>query len=170
MLAFHTILETQNVGVNICNSWGTVIYPAQFYYAIKQQGYHSWPMMDQAIGTLIVPLNWHILRRRTAIHTEERIFLGSAPKSIEESFKQVSLILGFSLSLFAQNRRLKGPPPVSKSGPRGLKSTTVLGDFLQAGRADNSATMALNVHAVEGLLNEEAMNAELAANPENKAL
>ncbi len=150
MLAFCVVLETQNTAVNICNSCGTVVYPANFCYAIKQQGYHSWLMMDQAISMFIVPLNYHILSR-TVIHAEEHLFLGSAPKSIEESYKQFSLIMGYSASVFAQNRRRKWPAPISKSGPPGLKSTTVLGDFLQAGQAGSSTVMILNVHTIERL-------------------
>jgi hypothetical protein len=94
------------------------MYPAHFYNALRQKTnpVQLWPMMDQVI----------------AIHTEERIFLGTVPKTVVDSFKQVSLILGYSASQFASNRR-DHRPTVSKNGPRGLKETSVLGELFREG-------------------------------------
>ncbi|CZR66882.1 uncharacterized protein PAC_16783 [Phialocephala subalpina] len=158
ILAFRAALELQSAGVNLCNAWGTITYPAQFYMAVRNQdsSIQSWPGMDKAIS----------------IHTEERIFLGAAPKTIQESFKQTALILGYSASNFAPNRRQRGPTAHSKTGPRGLKSTTILGDFFGEGLAEvpGQDRHTFKIHDVEELLNEEAKNAELASDPKNKAL
>jgi hypothetical protein len=100
------------------------MYPAHFYNALTQKAnpiQHPWPMMDQVIS----------------IHTEERLFLGAAPKTIVDCHKQICLILGYSASSFAANRR-QTKPAVSKNGPRGLKETSILGELFHDGLAADS--------------------------------
>jgi hypothetical protein len=99
------------------------MYPAHFYNAVKQKAnpVKPWPLMDQLIS----------------IHTEERLFLGAAPKTIVDCHKQISLILGYSASSYAANRR-HDKMTVSKNGPRGLKETSILGDIFHEGLAADS--------------------------------
>lgn len=104
----------------MCNTWGTIVYPAHFYNALRQKvnPVKHWPLMDEVL----------------AIHTEEQIFLGHVPTSSQECFRQASLTLGYSATIFAANRRQKiNKIPVSKAGPRGLKPTTVLTSFFKQG-------------------------------------
>ncbi|KAF4626860.1 hypothetical protein G7Y89_g11295 [Cudoniella acicularis] len=153
ILAFRTILEVNYFGNSVANACGSIIYPAHLYNALRQKDnpIKPWPLMDQAI----------------AIHTEERVFVGSAPKSLADCSKQVSLMLGYSVEQFARNRRQNGPI-ISKKGPRGLKKTSVLGEFYREGLATNGG-MAITIHNVEELLNEQAMDSELASKPNSKS-
>ena len=100
------------------------MYPAHFYNALRQKAspVQSWPMMDQVIS----------------IHSEKRLFLGAAPKTIFDSFKQVSLILGYSALQFASNRR-DHKAAISKNGPRGLEETSVLGELFRVGLASDGS-------------------------------
>jgi hypothetical protein len=155
MLAFRATLELQHAGVNVCNGWGTVTYPAQFYNALRKKDgpVKPWPMMEKAI----------------AIHTEERLFVGGAPETVQESFRQICLVLGYSAAVFAPNRRQNAPTPISKNGPRGLKDDTVLGNFFRAD-LEGRGGMMFNLENIEELLNEEAKNTELASDHKNKDL
>ncbi|TVY87900.1 hypothetical protein LAWI1_G008034 [Lachnellula willkommii] len=140
LLAFRTILETQ--------------YPAHFYNALQQQekSITPWPLIEQLI----------------AIHHEERIFLGGRPRNIQDCAKQVSLVLGYSPEQFARNRRTS-KPVLSKNGPRGLKNSSVLGEFFRQGLPFDGS-MEFTMSNIEELFNEQARDAELAANPQSKAL
>ncbi|TVY18008.1 hypothetical protein LARI1_G007450 [Lachnellula arida] len=154
LLAFRTILETQYVGSSMVNSWGSAIYPAHFYNALQQQEKFitPWPLIEQLI----------------AIHHEERIFLGGRPKNIQDCAKQVLLVLGYSPEQFARNRRTS-KPVLSKNGPRGLKNSSVLGEFFRQGLPFDGS-MEFTMSNIEELFNEQARDAELAANPQGKAL
>ena len=37
------------------------------------------------------------------IHTEQRVFVGSTPKTILDAYKEACLVLGYSASQFAKN-------------------------------------------------------------------
>lgn len=154
ILAFKTILEMQHAGVSLCNAWGTVIYPAHLYNALrrKTKPIEPWPLMEQVIS----------------LHSESRVFIGAQPKTIGDCFKQVCLMLGYSAEQYARNRR-KLKPVISKNGPRGLKDTSPLGELFRDGLANNGS-MALTVLNVENLFNEQARDTALASNPQSKTL
>lgn len=148
-------------GIALCNTWGSITYPSQLYMALQNMPnpvQQVWPGMECVIS----------------IHTEERLFIGSAPKTIEESFRQSLLMQGYSASNFAKNRRQgrKGMKlPVSKAGARGLKETSTLAKLLRPGnRVPGEEWHIFDLTAIEELLNEEAKNADLASDPKNKAL
>jgi hypothetical protein len=126
ILAFRTVLELQDAGVILCNAWGTIIFVAQFYNALRKKTdpVQPWPLMEQAIS----------------LHTEKHIFVGAAPENINDSWKQTCLMLGYSASSFAQNRR-QMKLAASKMGPRGLKDTSILGELFRKG---------LNTYRVDG--------------------
>ena len=77
-------------------------------------------------------------------------------------------MLGYSAEQFARNRR-SFKPVVSKNGPRGLKETSPLGEIFRDGLASDGS-MALTIHNVETLLNEQARDTALAADPHSKKL
>ena len=128
ILAFRTVLELQDAGVILCNAWGTIIFVAQFYNALRKKTdpVQPWPLMEQAIS----------------LHTEKQIFVGAAPENINDSWKQTCLMLGYSASSFAQNRR-QMKLAASKMGPRGLKDTSILSELFRKGlntcRVDGSS-------------------------------
>jgi len=160
ILAFEALVEMHIGGVALCNSWGSITYPAQLYMALRTMptpARQVWTGMDHVIS----------------VHTEERLFIGSAPKTIEESWSQSLLMQGYSASVFAKNRRQgrKGPLPLSKAGPRGLKETSTFVKLFRPGhRSPGESWHIFDITAIEELLNEEAKNADLASDPKNKAL
>lgn len=120
ILAFEALVEMQIGGVNLCDTWASITYPSQLYMALKN-------MPDPV--RQVSPGMDHVI----SIHTEERLFIGSAPKTIEESFRQSLLMQRFSASNFAKNRRPgRGAPlRISKAGPRGLQETSTLAKLLR---------------------------------------
>jgi hypothetical protein len=153
LISFWITLEMQNFGVTLVQGWGTAIYPAHFYNAIRQQTRPvSWPLMDEVI----------------ALHGEDRIFVGGTPRTMSDCYKQVNLVLGVSPQSFARNRR-QNKVVVSKNGPRGLDTSSPLCDMLRTGlETDGSSSFTL--YNVEKFLNDQALDAALAANPQNKSL
>lgn len=153
ILAFRLTLEMQYLGVNLVQAWGTAIYPAHFYNALGQQTQPApWPLMNEVI----------------ALHGEDRVFVGGRPATILDCYKQVCLVLGYSVEQFAKNRRSK-KTVVSKNGPRGLKASSLLGEIFRTG-LESDGSMAFTMHNVEELLNEQALDAALASNPQSKSL
>ncbi len=154
ILAFRITLNMQNAGILLCNVWGTIMLPAHLYNVLKQEInlVESWPLLDNAI----------------AIHTEERLFVGQTPKTLDASMKQVMLILGCSPVTFARDRRSRGYV-MSKKGPRELKGTTVLNNSFKR-YFDLDGSQDFTIHNVEELLNAQARDADLASNPKSKML
>lgn len=114
------------------------------------------------------------------IQTEERIFLGGAPKNIRDSFKQTMLMLGYSSANFAKNQRERQAQrmPKSKKGPRGLREDTVLDKMFRPSASNLASTFRaydndrhlFDIGDFEGLLGDETMLAKLAADPKHKIL
>jgi hypothetical protein len=102
-----------------------------------------------------------------AVHGEECVFIGTRPISIVDCYKQVHLMLGFSASQWAKNRQ-NHKAVLSKYGYRELKNPSPLGEFFRNGLVSDST--ASTVYKIEELLNKQARDAELAADPYNKSL
>ena len=137
------------------NAVGTVIYPAHFYNALKQSdpSCASWPMIDEVI----------------ALHGAERIFVGGRPTTTNECFKHICLTLGYSPAQFVKKHR--NPKAVaSKNGSRGLKETSPVTELFNRGSRKPNGKRENAMHSVEQLLNEQARDAHLAANPTSRKL
>ena len=139
--AFKIYLQVQELGVVLANAWGTVIYTAHLYNAVRQTGQLaiSWPDMDFIID----------------LHTPQRVFVGGAPKTPEAFFKQACLMLGMSPETFARARtpgRRAGIIP-SQKGPRGLEESSPVAEVLRNHYCANE-TVELTIFNVEGLLND----------------
>jgi hypothetical protein len=139
-LAFGITLELHQVGITLCNTWGTITYSAHFYNAVHQRNLSQarWPLMDQAM----------------AMHPEA--FLGERPKSPLDCFKQTNLVLGNSVQTFAKNRRSK-EVLLSKNGPRGLKDPSELGRGFKVGISETHGA-GFNLHRVEEVLKPASSN------------
>ncbi|KAK4569715.1 hypothetical protein LTR86_002683 [Recurvomyces mirabilis] len=112
LLIFYFNMQLNDGGLQLCNGWGTVVYPAHLYNAIQQgTGFtQDWDDMDYILDT----------------HSPSRIFVGTPPTEPQDFLKRFTLALGVSASNFARNRRPGGMALItaSKKGPRGLKTTS----------------------------------------------
>ena len=89
------------------------------------------------------------------IHTPERVFVGEAPKDIQDCFKQVCLWMGAAPDAFALNRRPSRSISTAKKGPRALKDSSLMARTFQA-RYYYQGCTAVTMYNIEELLNEMA--------------
>jgi hypothetical protein len=122
LLALHLNLTMQHAGIIFSNAWGSTLYLAHLYNAVKQEGLlkRTWPDMELIIS----------------FHTKERIFVGDKPTNVEEYMNRLVLAMGISAQAFAPNRRkAKRSPdvPLSSKGPRSLlEDTTPVSELYRA--------------------------------------
>lgn len=119
LLAFNLNLSMQEAGIILCNTWGSILYPAHLYNACRHSAGLDveWPDIEYVIAT----------------HSAKRLFVGAAPTEPSDYLKRFVLALGGSAQNFARNRRGgQGLIIQSKKGPRGLKTTTPVRDIFAA--------------------------------------
>lgn len=108
------------------------------------------------------------------MHTEGRLFPGGAPKTINDSVKQTCLMFGVStrvLAATAGKDRLRGGTHMRTKKGRVIKDPSIFGMmFLQGLQTYGGYPRSLPIEQVEELLNQQAKQAELAADPTNKLL
>ena len=139
LFAFSIQLQLQEYGITYVNAWGSAMYTAHLYNALRQEGYcaQEWPDMELLIQ----------------LHTPERLFVGGAPTKTEDYLKRFSLSMGYSVSQYAANRRNRGAV-ASPQGPRGLYEISPVSQIFKRRYCDNAATHDLSLENVETLLNE----------------
>lgn len=112
----------QQAGINFSNAWGSALYLAHLYNAVKQEGLlkRTWPDMELIIS----------------FHTKERVFVGGEPTNVEDYLKRFALTMGLSAQAFAPNRRKAkrgSEVPHSSKGPRSLlEDTTPVSELYRA--------------------------------------
>ena len=142
IMAFNISLRMQEAGMILMNAWGTGIYLAYLYNAIRYEPMAEsvrWPDMDELI----------------ALHTEERLFVGGRPTDHLDSLKKVCLVMGVSADAFGGRQRAQPKVSLSKKGPRGLEEQSVVSRvfrdrYCARGRVD------LSTDNIEAVLNDLA--------------
>ena len=144
LFQFKLYLLLQDSGIALVNAWGSILYVAHLYEACRQGGYttRTWPDMELVMD----------------IHTRDRIFAGRVPKTAEESYKSVLLMLGTSAVMFAKRTRTSNLK-ASKKGPKGLSSASPMTDILRE-RYVGTAKTQLTLHTVERLLDDRVVTAK----------
>ena len=144
----HIIMNANEFGSALADGWGTV-FIAHFYNAMRQQTESptskSWVDMDLMI----------------AFNTEEHLFLGEAPKTMDSCFKKFCLMMGISATSFT-NRRRAQVNIASKRGARGLKHASPLVKLLKGPYVERQP-LDYTTRNIEELLNVQADIANAAA-------
>jgi hypothetical protein len=143
LLAFHLHLTMQQAGIIFSNAWGSSLYLAHLYNAVKQEGLlkRTWPDMELVIS----------------FHTNERIFVGDKPTNVEDYLKRFVLTTGLSAQAFAPNKRKTkrtADLPHSSKGPRSLlEDTTPVSELYRAKLCgETQATEFLSLLGVDKIL------------------
>lgn len=105
--AYHLKALFHKVGVVFAGAWGSIMYCAHLYNAVRQEKllHRRWKDIE-----LIMKLQ------------EGNIFVGDPPKTPEDYLKRFALSMGYSASAFARNKRPRGSLlEASKTGPRGMQ-------------------------------------------------
>ena len=144
LFQFDLYLQMQEAGIILATAWGSILYVAHLYHACRQGKYlsaESWPDMELVMK----------------IHSPEQIFAGRIPQTPTESFNSMNLMLGASAVTYARPNANRRPGlKHSKSGPKGLTTTSPMTDVLRkryAGKGDLSLTL----ETVEGLIKDEKL-------------
>lgn len=105
LLSYCIKASVQEISIAFVNAWGSVLYSAHLYNALRQENLLSnlWQDMDLAL----------------LMHRTQNMFIGDFPKTVDDYFKRFALAMGYSITMFAKSRRQTGVVE-SKLGPRKL--------------------------------------------------
>lgn len=106
LLSLNFRLLCHEASIVFVNAWGSVVYSGQLYNAVRQE-----KLLDK---------HWQDMDDLIALHGPQDLFVGSAPTAAEDYLKRFTLMMGYSASNHASNRR-RNDPAASKAGPRGLQ-------------------------------------------------
>jgi hypothetical protein len=148
---FKIHLLMQIAGVMVSSAHGSILSIAHLYEVCRQGGYSAklWPDMELIMD----------------IHTREQMFAGRVPTTPDDALKSIMLVMGFSPTTFARNRR-NTRTNLSKQGARVLRFNSPVTDLLQGrylGLADSGssdsghANTPLTLETVEALLEDRAV-------------
>lgn len=109
---FSLRLRIQEIGVIFIGAWGTW-WLAHLYNAARQ-------MHSTRLGTQILDIEWPDMDILIDMQGESRVFVGSAPTTIDESMTRINLIMGYSAGSLTRNQNRRPGLQESTRGPRGL--------------------------------------------------
>jgi hypothetical protein len=143
-MLFRLNLRLQEAGAALVCAWGDLPAVIHLYNAVKQEFPGNIPP-------------WQDIEVIIKIQGKERIFVGDFPKNAEDYFKRFCLVMGYSASMFAPNRRQgRNTPqtqtPASKRGPRQMITISNLADVFQGQYCENSDQPDVTFHKIEKLL------------------
>lgn len=123
LYSFALKVRYQEIGMAFANAWGSVLYTGHLYNAVRQEKLSSrlWKDMELLI----------------ALQSSESMFVGNAPKGLEEYLKRYLLSMGYSATAFASNRR-RNAPIASARGPRGLEKLCKVGSLFEERYCNNA--------------------------------
>lgn len=147
LFLFRLNMRMQEAGSILVNAWGSLPSVMHLYNAIKQES----PKDD-------FPL-WEDVEAVIQIQGKDRVFVGDYPKSVNECFKRFCLVMGYSASIFAPNRREgRNTPqtqtPASKRGPREMTTTSAVSDVFRGEYCDGDEKSKATLQKIETLLNK----------------
>ncbi|KAL4803818.1 hypothetical protein BDV18DRAFT_144489 [Aspergillus unguis] len=105
-LMYYFKAQFQEVGRTFAGAWGSIMYSAHLYNALRHEKliHGNWDDMD-----IIISLH-------------DGIFIGDPPRNPEGYLKQFNLATGLSATAYAKNRRQTARLPEAKNGPKGIKA------------------------------------------------
>jgi hypothetical protein len=143
-LLYSFRMVAHEVAIATANSWSCILLTAHLYNGFRQSG--------------LLTCRWEDMERIVSMHGAENLFVGTAPKTLPDSLRHLSLATGMRPSELAPNQRQK-ETTFSKLKWRRLKQLTPVsslfkGRFCEAdGRTDlgpNDVIKALRQKASEG--------------------
>ncbi|MCJ1376607.1 hypothetical protein MMC20_007850 [Loxospora ochrophaea] len=140
LLSYSIKALAQEASIIFVNAWGSILYSAQLYNALRQEKLisNAWQDMDLAL----------------LMHRTEDIFIGDFPKTVDDYFKRFSLAMGGSVTMFAKNRRRAGVK-TSKAGPRVLNELSPVSRMFKPRYCDNEGRTNLSLDDVDIILKKD---------------
>ena len=143
LLSYCIKAAAQETSIIFVNAWGSILYSAHLYNALRQERLitNAWPDMDLAL----------------LMHKTEDMFVGDFPKAAFDYFKRFSLAMGYSASNFVKNRRHDGIV-ASRSGPRKLNQLSPVCRMFKARYCSGENRTSLSPDDVNTILERQGPN------------
>ena len=128
----------QETGITFVNAWGSVMYTAHLYNAVRQ---------EKLLKTV-----WKDMELVIMMQSPEVLFIGNVPSNLEEYFKRFLLSMGYSATAFASNRRTNIGAMASARGPRLLKELGHVDKIFGDRYCNNAAAVAFTWKSIQALV------------------
>ncbi|KAF2842359.1 hypothetical protein M501DRAFT_1055063 [Patellaria atrata CBS 101060] len=140
-------MNVQEVGLRIASTWGSIIFSAHLYNAVRQEQIleERWKDMD----TLMV------------IHGQNAFFPGGVPKTPPDYVKRCGLKMGVSLANWAPNRRDNGLT-ITQSQLKGLEQVSPVSRIFKERYCEGKHCPNLSEKEIETVLSKGSTNAVLS--------
>ncbi|KAL8868404.1 MAG: hypothetical protein Q9174_005015, partial [Haloplaca sp. 1 TL-2023] len=106
LFTFAIKTRFQELSITFANAWGSIMYTAHLYNALR---------FEKLMGT-----GWKDMEFVISLQSQEALFVGDAPRTLEDYLKRYLLSMGYSATNFASNRRPGASATASSRGPRGM--------------------------------------------------
>ncbi len=139
LLSYSIKALAQEASIVFVNAWGSVLYTAHLYNALRQEKLlsNTWPDMDLVL----------------LMHRTQDMFIGDFPKTVEDYAKRFSLAMGYSATMLAKNGRGSGVK-ASKAGPRCLNELSPISRMFMARYCRNEGRTNLSPDDIDIILNK----------------
>ncbi|KAL8963152.1 MAG: hypothetical protein Q9183_005050 [Haloplaca sp. 2 TL-2023] len=107
LFTFALKTRFQELSITFANAWGSIMYTAHLYNAVRSE-----KLMSSA---------WKDMELVISMQSQEALFVGDAPSTLEDYLKRYLLSMGYSATNFASNRRPGAGVAASSRGPRGMQ-------------------------------------------------
>lgn len=141
LLSYSIKALAQEASIVFVNAWGSVLYSAHLYNALRQEK--------------LISNRWHDMDLILVMHKTETMFVGDFPKTVDDYFKRFSLAMGYSATAFAKNKRRQNAV-ASKSGPRGLNELSPVSQMFKARYCDGESYTNLSPDDVDIIIKKYA--------------
>jgi hypothetical protein len=158
-MLFSVTLMMREAGTALAMAWGSILYVAHLYNALRQSG--------------ILDVPWPDMELFVSICTPKSVFVGDYPTTIEDCLKRYELAMGASVENYAKDRtgsaRRKGKGKViyNKKGPRDWSPKSRVIDVFKK-RYLEKDLVTWTAHDVEVILDETSFPDYLQP-PRNKS-
>lgn len=145
LFAFALKMRAQEANIVFVNAWGSIMYSAQLYNAVRQEGF--------------VPQIWKDMEFIIAMQGGDKFFVGEAPKGLEEYLKRFLLSMGYSAAIFAANRR-PNTNVVSSKGPRSLMQLCAVAELFAGRYCNNDAAVSWTPEIIKPIIEAKLDDSE----------
>lgn len=132
-------MRYQEIQVAFINAWGSLMYTAQLYHAVRQEKL----LPDSKM--------WKDIELVISLQGSDKFFVGEPPKELEDYLKRFMLSMGYSAALFANNPRKKAHA-VSTKGPRQLMKLCAVGQLFAGTYCNNDADVAWTTETMKPII------------------
>lgn len=125
----------QDAGITFCNAWGSIMYSAHPYNAVRQEG--------------LLKSIWKGMEMVLLLQGDDKMFVGERPENVEDYLKRFKLCLGYSVTALAKNKRKNNSSVASSNGPRVMTKPCVLSTMFSDRYINNTRSLSTDLSKVE---------------------